>query len=211
MWIDLPDRNRSSVGKPGAGALAVTVALAAVLAVPLLQGCGAFVVAGAATGASMVHDRRDSRTVLEDEHTEHTAGQLLIDNPSINMHSRISTTSFNHLVLLTGQAETQEISDSFARKVANLPKVKKVINEVTVGPLASFSRESEDALITSRVKLALTEIDLPGFDATRVKVVTEEGTVFLMGLVHPPEGDAAAEKARYVPGVDKVVKLFEYI
>jgi osmotically-inducible protein OsmY len=86
-----------------------------------------------------------------------------------------------------------------------------VVNEVTIGPSASFARESEDALISSRVKIALADIDIPGFDPTRIKVVTEEGTVFLMGLVYPREGDAAAQKARYVPGVAKVAKVFEYI
>jgi osmotically-inducible protein OsmY len=169
------------------------------------------VVGGVAAGASVAHERRDSRTVLEDEHTEHTAAQLVIDNPDINLHSRISATSYNHVVLLTGQAETQRISDRYAGLVAELPNVKKVINEVTIGPWASFSRESEDALITSRVKIALIEIDIPGFDATRVKVVTEEGVVFLMGLVSTAEADATAEKARYVPGVSKVIKIFEYI
>ena len=190
---------------------ALAAALVLGLTVSLLQGCTAAVVGGVAAGASVVHERRDSRTVLEDEHTEHSAAQLLIDNPDINLHSRIATTSYNHWVLLTGQAETQAISDRFARMVAGLPRVRKVINEVTIGPLASFGRESEDALITSRVKIALTEIDIPGFDATRIKVVTEMGAVFLMGLVHPGEGEAAAEKARYVPGVTKVVKIFEYI
>lgn len=207
MWNKI--RNRSSGSQARQRALPIVLTLS--LTLPLLQACGAIVVGGVAAGASVAHERRSTQTVLEDEHTEHSAGQLLIDNPDINMHSRISITSYNHLVLLSGQAETQDISDSFAQKVAGLPRVKKVLNEVTIGPLASFARESEDALITSRVKVALTEIDYPGFDTTRVKVVTEEGVVFLMGLVHPQEADAAAEKARYVPGVKKVVKLFEYI
>jgi osmotically-inducible protein OsmY len=209
MWIDLPHRFSPLIGALTRQSKKAMLVLS--LGVSLLQGCAAVAVGGVAAGASIAHDRRHSLAVLEDEHAEHSAAQLLIDNPDINMHSRIAITSYNHLVLLTGQAETQAISDRFAQKVARLPKVKKVVNEVTIGPSASFARESEDALITSRVKLALTEIDMPGFDPTRVKVVTEEGTVFLMGLVHPQEGDEAAEKARYVPGVAKVIKLFEYI
>lgn len=209
MCNKLRNRNRPSINRAKQRALSIALALS--LTVPLLQGCAAVVVGGVAAGASVAHERRDAQTVLEDEHTEHSAAQLLIDDPDINMHSRISTTSYNHLVLLSGQAETQDISDRFAQKVARLPRVKKVVNEVTVGPLASFARESEDALITSRVKIALTEIDIPEFDPTRVKVVTEEGVVFLMGLVYTPEADAAVEKARYVPGVEKVIKVFEYI
>ena len=188
------------------------IAILVAVTLPLLQGCAAIVVGGVAAGASVANERRDSRTMLEDEHTEHTAAQVVIDNPDINLHSRISATSYNHLVLLTGQAETQRISDRYAQLVAQLPNVKKVINEVTIGPLASFARESEDTLITSRVKIALAQItDVPGFYVTDVKVVTEEGVVYLMGLVSTAEADAAAEKARYVPGVTKVIKIFEYI
>lgn len=209
MWNKPRTRNYPSVNWAERSAFNLALALSLIL--PLLQGCGVIIVGGAAAGASVVHERRDAQTVLEDEHTEHSAAQLLIDNPDINTRSRISTTSYNHLVLLSGQAETQDVSDRFAQKVAHLPRVKKVINEVTIGPLASFARESEDALITSRVKIALTQIDISGFDPTRVKVVTEEGVVFLMGLVHTAEADAAVEKARYVPGVERVIKIFEFI
>ena len=189
---------------------ALMTALVLGLALPLLQGCGILLLGGV-TAASVAHERRGSRTVLEDEYTEHSAATLLTNNPDISRHSRIATTSYNHWVLLTGQAETQHISDRFAQKVAHLPKVRKVINEVTTEPVASFARESEDALITSRVKFALTKVDIPGFDLTRVKVVTEAGIVFLMGLVYPWEAEAAAKRARYVPGAAKVVKIFEYI
>lgn len=212
MWNDLRNRTLRPIRMLHGRALKAVLILG--LIAPLVQGCGAILVGGvAATGAAIlhVHDRRNSRTILEDERTEHLARRLLRGNPDIKAHSRIAITSYNHLVLLTGQAETQSISDRFARKVARLPKVKKVVNEVTVGPPVGFARSSEDALITSRVKLALTKVGLPCFDATRVKVVTEASDVFLMGLVRPGEGNAAAEKARYVPGVTKVVKLFEYI
>lgn len=210
MWNEIENRIDPSTGTLSQRALLMAFLL--VLTIPLLQGCAAVMVGGVAAGASVVSERRDLRTMVEDEHTEHSAAQLAIDNPDINLHSRISATSYNHLVLLTGQAETPWLSDRYAELVAKLPNVKKVINEVTIGPLASFSRESEDALITSRVKIALVEIDhIPGFYVTHVKVVTEEGVVFLMGLVSTAEADAAAEKARYVPGVTKVIKVFEYI
>jgi len=210
MWNDLRNRTLRLIRTLHGQALKAVLILG--LIAPLVQGCGAVLVGGvAAMGAVILHDRRNSRTILEDENTEHVARRLLRGNPDIKAHSRIAITSYNHLVLLTGQAETQSISDRFARKVARLPKVKKVVNEVTIGPPVGFARSSEDALITSRVKLALTKVGLPGFDATRVKVVTEASDVFLMGLVRLGEGNAAVEKARYVPGVTKVVKLFEYI
>ncbi len=209
MLNKLRKRNQLPIVTQRRHALVMTLTLG--LGIPLLHGCAAVVVGGVAAGASVMHERRDAQVVLEDEYIEQSAAQLLRDNPDISLRSRISTTSYNHLVLLTGQAETEDIRDRFAQKVARLPNVTKVMNEVTVGPLASFTQESEDTLITSRVKIAFTETDIPGFDPTRVKVVTEDGVVFLMGLVYPAEADDAAERARYVPGVAKVVKIFEYI
>ncbi|MBS1202205.1 MAG: putative periplasmic or secreted lipoprotein, partial [Chromatiaceae bacterium] len=124
--------------------------------------------------------------------------------------SRIGVTSYNQKVLLTGQAETEAAATSAAELVSRLPKVERVIDEVTIGPPISMTQISEDVYLTSRAKFALTEIKLPGFDPTRVKVVTENGVVYLMGLVSQDEADAAAEQVRYVPGVQRVVKLFEY-
>lgn len=210
MWDELRNRIRRPLRTLNGRVLKTALVLG--LTIPLLQGCGALLLGGVVVGgASVVHDRRTTRTLLEDGHIKRSAAQLLSEAPDIKMHSRIAITSYNHLVLLTGQAETRQVRDRFARKVARLPKVKKMVNEVTIGPPARLTREGEDALITLRVKLALAKIDIPGFDTTRVKVVTEAGTVFLMGLVYPGEGKAAAEKARHVPGVTKVVKVFEYI
>jgi osmotically-inducible protein OsmY len=89
--------------------------------------------------------------------------------------------------------------------------VERVIDELTVGPPIGLQRQAEDPYLTSRAQHALSNINMPGFDVTRVKVVTEDGVVYLMGLVTQEEGDAAAEKVRFVPGVVRVVKLFEYI
>ena len=178
---------------------------------PLLQGCGILIVGGVATGAAVIYDRRDSETVLKDQQIEFQAMQLLSQNQDISNQSRIAVTSYNRTVLLTGQAKTRGAAERFADLVSRMPEVRRVVDEVTIGPLASLTRESEDVLVTSRVKLAINEVDYPGFDAMRVKVVTEAGVVYLMGLVSPNEADAAVEKARYVPGVKKVIKVFEYV
>jgi osmotically-inducible protein OsmY len=185
--------------------------LLAAAAAACLQGCVPVALTGAAVGASVIHDRRTTGTVLDDQQIELKGAELLHNHPEISGHSHIDVTSYNLVALLTGQAETQEISDRFAQLVARLPKVKRVMNEVTVGPVEGFAQESEDALTTSRVKLALFGVKLPEFDPSRVKVVTAAGTVYLMGLVTPAEAEAAVEKARYVPGVKRVVKIFEYI
>ena len=189
---------------------ALTIGVALGLSM-LLQGCGAVVVGGVATGAAVIYDRRPAQVVIDDQEIMLQAVDLAQKNPDIGQHSRITTTAYNHVALLTGQADTAAISDRYAVMVSNLPKVREVVNEVTIGPMASIARASEDTYITSRAKFVISQVDLPGFDATRVKVVTESAVVYLMGLVSPDEANATIEKVRYIPGVKRVVTLFEDI
>lgn len=204
MWNDrhTPSRIPHRFGLPALLALFLTI--------PLLQGCGAAIVTGIAVGASVLHDRRDRETVLEDQNIQLQAMQIPTDNPDVKADCSIGVTSYNLVVLLTGQCGTQQAADRFAEKVSGLPKVRRVVDEVAIGPISSLGRESEDMLITSRAKFAITQVDLEGFDATRVKVVTEAGVVYLMGLLTQEEADAVVEKVRYVSGVKKVIKIFEY-
>jgi osmotically-inducible protein OsmY len=186
------------------------VALVAVAA--LLQGCAPAAVMGAAYGASVIHERRSASTVLDDEMIEIKAKHLFFQTPEVEQASRISITSYNSWVLLTGQADNAEVSRRFAEIVSRIPKVAKVYNEVQVGSRISLAQESEDALITSRAKVAIGGgMGIKGFDATRVKIVTENGVVYLMGLVTREEADATTEVVRRLPGVVRVVKMFEYI
>lgn len=175
-----------------------------------LSGCAPLIVGGAMVGASAIYDRRPSQVVLEDQQIELTAIHQLLQDPAIQGHSRIAVTSYNRTVLLTGQAESADVVRQAIDHVSRLPKVARVIDELTVGPNTDLMRQSEDVYITSRAKLAMTAVDLPEFNATRIKVVTENGVVYLLGLVSPAEADAATEQVRYVPGVKRVVKLFEY-
>jgi len=190
--------------------LGVWIAPGAVALAAMISGCAAVVVGGAAVGAAAVHDRRDYGVMLNDQEIEVRAGAALGRDKTLGEGSRIGVTSYNQKVLLTGQAETEAAATRAAELVSRLPKVERVIDEVTIGPPISMTQISEDVYLTSRAKFALTEIKLPGFDPTRVKVVTENGVVYLMGLVSQDEADAAAEQVRYVPGVQRVVKLFEY-
>lgn len=185
--------------------------LLATLMIGQLSGCATAVVGGAATGAAVVHDRRTAPTVLEDQNIEVKAMKLLFDHPEIREHSNISITSYNHKVLLSGEADTRAISRNFAGLVSRVAQVEKVYNEIIIGPSGSLLDRSNDTYLTSKVKAALFGTGIEGFDPTRVKVVTNQGTVYLMGLVTRQEGAAATEKARFVTGVLKVVKLFEYI
>lgn len=184
--------------------------LIALAGAPLLNGCAALVIGGAAVGtAAVVHDRRDYMDIVKDQEIEISAYSALGKDPLVK-GSRISVTSYNRKVLLTGQARSPEAAARATELVSGIPKVDLVIDEVAIGPKVSATRMSQDTWITSQAKLALAKVKSADFDPTRVKVVTEDSVVFLMGLVSPEEGDAAAEQVRFVPGVNRVVKLFEY-
>lgn len=177
----------------------------------LLGGCGAILVGGAATGAAVVYDRRDAETVLEDQKIEIQLIDLKDKNPQLAEQTQISATSYNRLVLLTGQARSVDASRRFAALVARIPGVKRVINEVQIGPDLSLTEQSKDSYLTAKVKTALIGIEDEGFEASRIKVVSHDGAVYLMGLVTQREAEIAVEEARTIGGVTKVVRVFEYI
>lgn len=185
--------------------------LPAITLAPLLGGCAALVIGGAAAGtAAVIHDRRDYADIFKDQEIELSAGRVLAKDPLVSGSSRISVTSYNRKVLLTGQARSAEVTARATELVSRIPKVDLVIDEIVIGPDVDLAQVGRDTWITSQAKVALAKAKLPDFDPTRVKVVTEDGVVFLMGLVSGAEGDAAAEQVRFVPGVKRVVKLFEY-
>lgn len=176
--------------------------LAAAAAVSL-TGCFPVVVAGAGTAVMMANDRRTTGIQVEDENIELKVAQQDFGRAHIN------ATSYNRRVLLTGEAIDEAARASIEQKVRNIASVKEVVNEIQVAGNASLSSRSSDALVTSNVKTRM--VNNPKFNVLRVKVVTEAGTVYLMGLVTPEEGDAAVEIARTTSGVSRVVNAFEYI
>lgn len=190
-------------------ALLVVFSLAAISG--LLAGCAPVVVGGAATGANIVHDRRTTGTFIEDQSIEFKAYEALGKAGDLKKQSHINVTSYNLIVLLTGETPTEEYRSRAEQIVSSLPRVRRVYNELSVAAPSSLMSRSSDTVITTKVKTSLLGIDIKGFDPTRVKVVTERGNVYLMGLVTHSEGDAAAEKTRHVGGVQRVVKLFEYL
>jgi len=177
----------------------------------MLTGCATAVVGGVATGAAVVHDRRTTGVVIDDQEIELRAMKLLHDHPEISSRSNISVTSYNLSVLMTGQAESAQVSGQFANLISRLPRVKKVHNEVLTAAERTFTESTSDIYLTSRAKLALFDVDIPDFDPTRIKIVTSQGTVYMMGLVTRAEAQAASDKVRFVSGVKHVVKVFEYI
>jgi len=186
---------------------------AGVLALALfLSGCAGILVGGAATGISVAHDRRTTGMVVDDQTIELKLYDVL--NRQLPPGNRISITSYNGTVLMTGEAVSEgarQRAESIARSFSE-PPVRMVYNELVVGPPSPLSVQSNDALLTTKVKTALFQINtIPDFDPTRVKVVTDRGVVYLLGLVRPQEANAAAEVVSQVSGVRQVVTLFEYI
>jgi len=177
------------------------------LSVITLSGCVPVVAVGVGTGISMAEDRRTSGTYVMDEEIEIKVAHQIRENHGENTH--VNVTSYNRRVLLTG-----EVPDATARtKVQEIAKgvknVREVQNELIIGPTTTFTGRSNDSYITAKVKTRF--LDDARFSANHVKVVTEAGTVFLMGIVKREEGNAAAEVAARTDGVLKVVKVFEYM
>jgi len=176
-----------------------------------LQGCAPLVVGGAATGASVAHDERTTGTVVEDESIELKAVHDLRADVVLDAQSHLNITSYNNIVLLTGETPTKELRDRAEKIVAGVEKVRRVHNEITIGEPTTMLARSTDTLITAEVKTSLLSVKgIEHFDPTRVKVVTEAGVVYLMGLLTRTEGDAVAETVRQARGVERVVKIFEY-
>lgn len=182
----------------------------AALSTLLLSGCAGLLIGGTAVGVGVAHDRRTTGTVVDDQTIELKIYDAL--NAQLPPGNQISTTSYNGIVLLTGSVVSEaarQQAETLARGVT--PPVREVYNELVVGRPSPLSSRSNDALLTTKVKTALLQVKIADFDPTRVKVVTERGVVYLLGLVRPAEADASANVASQVGGVRQVVTLFEYI
>jgi osmotically-inducible protein OsmY len=181
-------------------------ALALAAALPTLQGCVTAAAVGAGTVALMVEDRRTTGTYVEDENIEWKV-LARVNNDFKSAH--VNGTSFNRRVLLTGQAPTEDMKKAIEAAVKAIPEVAAVVNELAVGGNSSLTSRGSDSLITSNVKTRM--VGNGRFSTNHVKVVTEDGTVYLMGIVTQAEGEAAVDIARSTAGVQRVVKAFEYI
>lgn len=177
----------------------------------MLSGCAAVVVTGVSTGVAVAHDRRTAGTVVEDQEIQWRAMAMRREDRELAEKSNVNIDVFNMQILLTGQAENMEIVERFAERVGTIQRVRGVFNEVVVAAQPTLSESTADAWLTSRVKTSMFGMGIEDFDFTRVHVTSSQGSVFLMGLLTPTEADAVVEKVRYVSGVKRVVKLFEYI
>ncbi|MES9901230.1 MAG: BON domain-containing protein [Sedimenticola sp.] len=185
--------------------------LLTILITTLLQGCAPVIVGGAAAGISIVHDRRSAGTTIDDRTIELKILNKLSSDKALVEHSSIGVNSYNYVVLLSGEAESESYRNQVMTMATGTGMVKRVVNEIQIAAKSTLTEDSKDTWITSKAKLELFEIKLPGFDPTRVKITTQRGVVYLMGRVTRQEADAAVEKIRFLRGVKQVVKVFEYI
>lgn len=174
----------------------------------LLQGCAVVAAGGAVTTAQVAGDRRTVGVQLDDQNIELKAAKLLSDNKKLSAASKISVYSNNARVLLIGQTPSEAYKQDAGRIVSRVEGVRHVYNELRIGKPVSFTTRSNDSWITSKVRADM--LGAKNFDSGKVKVVTENGEVFLIGLVTREEGERAVEIARHVAGVKRVIKAFEY-
>lgn len=187
--------------------------LAIFLIVLLLPGClPAVLVAGAgaaAAGGAIIYDQRGTKGMVEDRDVTFQTQNRLDSDKELHTQAHISIATFNRIALLVGQAPNNELrshAESIAKSNSN---IKMLYNEITIEQPISASARANDSWITAKVKTTLLAV--PGLNSSSLKIVTENGVVYLMGLTTREQAQIATDKTRTVAGIQKIVKLFEYI
>ena len=175
---------------------------------PQLQGCFPLVAGGAGATALALDDRRTVGAQTEDKEIDLRGESRVNERFGDKVH--INVTSFNRNVLLTGEAPDAATKAQIESIVREIPNVRGIVNEIQIAGVSSYTSRGNDSYLTSKVKARF--IDNGGnFSANQVKVVTEAGVVYLLGMVTRKEAEAAVEIARTTGGVQKVVRVFEYV
>ncbi|MDX1901462.1 MAG: BON domain-containing protein [Gammaproteobacteria bacterium] len=175
----------------------------------LSQGC--VFVAGAAAGAAgiaIVYDHRKLEKILLDQRLAHQINDEIAAIPELRDHTRVDVTCFNQVVLLTGQASTAEQRQRIGDIAHSLSDVTRVYNQINVNAPASSLTQASDAWITTKIKTQM--LATKGLESSSIKVVTENGSVYLLGIVSHDQADTTIDIARKVAGVQRVVTIFQY-
>lgn len=186
-------------------------ALAGAVLLTILAGSGCTTIVSGTTSKPIESDpgSRTFGAVIDDQSIETTVGvNIRKADPNLDL-AHLTVTSYNGIVLLTGQVINAELRTLAAKTASMVKNVRQVRNELEIGANSSFTARSSDTLLTTKVKSKL--LGRNDIKDSRVKVVTENGIVFLMGLVTHAEGDVASQVAQETSGVQKVVRLFEYV
>ncbi len=173
-----------------------------------LQGCAAGAVGAAGGSTTVVLDRRTTGTLVDDQLIEFKTIDAFHKDKTLWKRSHINVTSYNNIVLLSGEIPEENLKRRAVALAGGIEKVRQVHDETALAAPSSLLARSSDTWITSKLKASL--LQAKAVTAIRVKVVTERGIVYLLGLVSQAEAEAATELARQISGVQRVVKLFEY-
>ena len=176
--------------------------------IPYLLGC-AITAAGSGAAAIATLDRRTAGTIIEDQTIELKAYDSIRTNEELAKKTHINITSYNTAVLITGESPLDEMRQEVISLVTAVEKVTHVYNEITIAAPSSMVSRSSDVYITTKVKTKLFADKI--LNGLIIKIVTEKGVVYLMGIVNHQEAEIATNIARETGGVQKVVKLFQYI
>lgn len=175
----------------------------------LLQGCAAALVGGAAAGTKVATDPRTMGTQVDDETLEVKVENALDKDAQIKSEGRVNAVSYSGRILLIGQVPDENVKDTATSLTKGVEGVNDVYNELRIAPKITFAQITKDSWITTQIKSKLFVGD--NVKATDVKVITENGEVFLLGNVTQSQGNSAAEIASNIAGVQKVIKVFKYL
>lgn len=176
----------------------------------LVSGCvaGAFVAGGAAGGA-VAGDNRSFETIADDNKISYLVGQHIAADTVLSNQAHIVVGVYNHVVLLAGQAPTQELRQQAVQDAKVVPNIQRIFNEITLEKPTNAMRQSKDAAITANIKARM--LTTTNLRSNQFKIITENATVFLMGLSTRKQSDIAAQVIRNSTGVKRVVRLVEYV
>ncbi len=166
-------------------------------------------VAGSATAGAIAYDKRGWKVMQQDRYTSYRAQSLINADKQLKDKTHISVATFNRTLLLVGQAPTTNLRAHAYAVVSKLPKVKRIYNQIVISAPSSLMTRSSDAWITTKAKAEL--LAQRGLKSSQIKVLTENGVIYLMGLITRPQAKIAANRVRKITGVQKVVKVFQYI
>lgn len=178
-------------------------------AVIFLQGCVPAVIGGTAVAAKVISDPRTIGTQIDDETLEERVLAKLNKDPQLKKYARLNVVSYNNRILLIGQVPNQALKNRATKIAASVEYVREVFNYLAIGPNLSAGRILKDSWITSKAKSEL--LITKGVKSPDIKVITENGIVYLMGEVTPIEAQIAVNVVRKIDGVKKVIVLFQYI
>ncbi|OGO90073.1 MAG: phospholipid-binding protein [Coxiella sp. RIFCSPHIGHO2_12_FULL_42_15] len=178
---------------------------------PALYGCVAVpaaLVVGATAGGAVVYDKRSLKRLREDQKAVNMAEYWMSRDPLLAKNNHISLTVYDGIGLLVGQASSEEARNKAYELLTSAPHVKRVYNAIVVEAPSSTMQRASDSMLTGKVRTAL--LAERGLQSNNIKVVTEDGIVYLLGAISRKQADLATNVARHVSGVLKVVKVFEY-